>query len=477
MRELALITAASARARLRWFKHHFYSWLVLSPLVLGISYMTAQRVTENLGSWKPGPAAALGLGVAFVLSLVGLSLTRAVAEIYHLRRPESYFDALPIDPTTHLHAAIVVRVGRTAVVGLLILAIRQIFVGRLETGLSVIGPLMVFVVLTAILEIFAAMAWIHWGHTRSFVTFTSSIAFVIAGVGVGASLLVPAVLAEGLVVSRWPLTAGLVLAAVTYSTVRVAHNRWRARDYEFARRVRPANRLRLVGLIRPGRRLSASSAAQLARDLQLTLRGFSSAVYVAVLLSLVWIAGVGLLLTSDALPRFVEDTWGLNASWTPGAMVVKLGCVLMTATVATVVAALAAHQLPHLWLERVTGTSGLDIWQAKLWHARLVSICAPVATWAAGMMAGAVPAFYGVPLLLECLLSWWLVSSIIGSLAYEMPSRPGLAVIVMATAGGAAGLISALAWPVGLLVYVFAMGALAERGRMRARYHLIEEAD
>jgi hypothetical protein len=65
------------------------------------------------------------------------------------------------------------------------------------------------------------------------------------------------------------------------------------------------------------------------------------------------------------------------------------------------------------------------------------------------------------------------VSSIIGALSFEMPTRPGLAMIVMATVGLAAGAFSALLWPVGIFIYVQAMNNLTKRGREMARYYLI----
>jgi hypothetical protein len=39
------------------------------------------------------------------------------------------------------------------------------------------------------------------------------------------------------------------------------------------------------------------------------------------------------------------------------------------------------------------------------------------------------------------------------------------------------GVIAAMAWPVGLLLYVQAMHSLTERGRARARYYLMMGED
>ena len=50
------------------------------------------------------------------------------------------------------------------------------------------------------------------------------------------------------------------------------------------------------------------------------------------------------------------------------------------------------------------------------------------------MLTRQVPAVYMLPLLAECLWLWWMVSSLVGWLAFEMPTRPGLAIIVLTTA-------------------------------------------
>ena len=82
-----------------------------------------------------------------------------------------------------------------------------------------------------------------------------------------------------------------------------------------------------------------------------------------------------------------------------------------------------------------------------------------------------------LPLLAECLWLWWLVSSLMGVLSFEMPTRADLAIIVNDTLGLAIGLVSAMFWPVGLIVYPSAMHSLVTRGRQRARYYMITEAE
>src|SRR5262249_52138778 len=135
------------------------------------------------------------------------------------------------------------------------------------------------------------------------------------------------------------------------------------------------------------------------------------------------------------------------------------------------------YELPLMWLERSAGTTGSDLWEAKLWYARLITFPAPVLMWSIGMLTGAVPLTYAVPLLGECLWLWWLGGSLDGALSVEMPLRPGLAIIVMTTFGGGVGMLAALLWPLGLFLYPQVIHSLSERGRQRARYYLLTEDD
>jgi hypothetical protein len=79
-----------------------------------------------------------------------------------------------------------------------------------------------------------------------------------------------------------------------------------------------------------------------------------------------------------------------------------------------------------------------------------------------------------IPLLLECIWIWWMMTTIIGSLAFEIPDRPGLALLLMILLGFGGGMFIAWLWPVGIVVYVFgAIRTLRERGISRAGYCLL----
>ncbi len=227
--------------------------------------------------------------------------------------------------------------------------------------------------------------------------------------------------------------------------------------------------------------------AQLARDLQLTLRGFSSAVYTAAGLAALWLLVLAAVLTTGVLPEEGllfgggggaaaggEVGW-FEATWLPPVLAVKVICVLAVASLVSLVPVLVAHESAHLWLERSVGVKAAEAWRAKLWYARLVSVTAPLLAWGVGALSGEVEGFYLLPLLGEVVWLWWLVSTLVGSLAFEIPEQPGLALELMACVGLAVGGFVAFLWPMGLAVYAFGMDQIRMRGQHRAYLYLYAE--
>ncbi|MFL6274113.1 MAG: hypothetical protein ACJ74G_02805 [Blastocatellia bacterium] len=476
MNQLRLLIGAALRSQLRWAGEHLYYWLVLGPLVIGFTTLTIARVVDNLSDWQPAPATLVAAAIAFEVALIALSLSRATAEIYHLRRPESYFDALPLESNTHLHAAITARAGRTLVVAVAAIVARRMAGGAWIEAASGL-PLALFIFVTSLTEILAALNWIHWGHTRR------------KPVAAALLLLLPAALSGGLLLAlivrsdiftpsaaQWLMIAAAMIAAALYAVIRFQHAGWRAADMEYARRLQSSSRLRLFSAERLRRRLGYAVAVQLARDLQLTLRAFSSAVYVVVGLAALLLAGLVAVLMTGLLSQGAAGGW-LDLTWTPQALAIKSGCAVMVALLTALVPLLVAYELPMMWQERASAVTGLDLCAAKLWYARAVSLAAPLAAWLVAVLTRQVPVIYLLPLLAECLWLWWMMSSITGWMAFEMPARPGLAIIVLTTAQLAAAALAVIFWPAGLMIHVQATHSLRERGRHMARLYLLTEDD
>lgn len=480
VKKLRLVIGASVREQMRWAGQHLYTLLILSPLVFGISYATVSRLAEEAPAWQPSYRLSLVLCMGLIFSLIGLSLTRASTELYHLRQPESVLDALPVPLSTQLHAACLKRLARVTLFGLLILIVRALAGAGRFLEASVLLPLACLILIIALAELFTALSWIHWGHTKNGLTATGAILTGIVSAMLAGLLLLwmlKPVVSQGRS-ERWLVLCGALWAGALYLLTRVMHQRWRASDIEYAKRLQAGGKLSVFGARFLKRRFERAVAVQLARDLQLTLRAFSSAVYVALFIFLLLLVILITVLVTGWLPAVAGEPGWFEATWLPSVMAVKITCVLASASCSILVAVLVAYQLPHFWLERATGATGKQMWETKLWYARLLSLPSPLIVWLIGMASGTVPLFYALPLLAECIWLWWLVSMLIGSLSFEVPDRPELAIVLMISSGAVFGLFVTLFWPIGIVPFATnVIRGLTERGHRRAKFCLMTEGD
>lgn len=477
MKHLRLIVGAAARERVRWAREHLYSLLVLSPLVLGLTYFGVGRLVQTNEDLVLSPAQSALLAVLVTAGLLVLSMSRASAELYHARGPHALFDTLPVEAETHFHAALVERLARTSAVGAAAVVARTIL-GETLADVSFVVPLVLFVAVASLGELLAAMAWVHWSRVKGVMQAVLSFAGLTVCACVAGLLLLASLKPERLTAGqRWAVvSAGLVLTGALFVVVRVLHVRWRAADMEHAQRVGAGERAGLGWVARASRFFKeAPSAALFERDLRLTLRAFSSAVYAAGALALLWVAALAAALLTNVVPSGEEAAGVFEMTWLPRVLAVKAACVLASVSLVSMAPVLVAHQGPHLWLERAVGARGADVWRAKLWYARAVALPAPLLAWGVGVLCGASPAGYVLPLLVECVWLWWLVGTVAGALAYEVPEQPGLGVIMTACAGAAVGAFVAPLWPMGLALYAFGIGQMCLRGEHRARFYLLAE--
>lgn len=477
MKKSLLLIVASFRSLRRWARQHIYAWLILAPVVLGITYFTIIRVSYNLPDWRLSSVQSITLASLFTLSLIGFGLSRAISELYHPRRPESYFDSLPVSSSSHLHAALAIRISRTVAIVLAVLITRAGFTNHQLVEPSDISPAILFVLITSLSEILGALLWIHFGYTRNPLTPLLGLPLQIANATIaGFSLAALAGQSKHFQSAPWSAVAvGWIVAL--YFVVHFLNSRWRNSDIEHARRLESASRTSppIARILR--NKMPRPVAAQLERDLRLTLRAFSSAVYVVVVLVIFLVIALSAALSSGWIPSGLRYPAWLDATWAPPVIATKVTCALSLAALSSVIPVLIAYELPHMWLERAAGTTGLDLLRSKIWYSRILTLVTPLVVWGAGVLTGTIPFSYIFPLLAECLWLWWLMSSLMGVLSFEMPTRPDLAIIVNGTIGLAIGLVSAMVWPLGLILYPQAMHSLTERGRQRARYYLITESE
>lgn len=166
MSQLKLITGAIALEGWRAARQHLYSLLVLTPLVLGMTYFGVGRMVEENAGLEPSPGLAVGLAVAAAAALLALAMSRASVELYHLRTPESLLDTLPVEAGAHLDAALLRRAARTAAVVGAALVGRTLVGGGSLTDMTLWAAAVLFVGVVALGEVLAALEWIHWWHRR-----------------------------------------------------------------------------------------------------------------------------------------------------------------------------------------------------------------------------------------------------------------------------------------------------------------------
>lgn len=478
MNQLRLIAGAWALEGGRWARENLYALAVLGPLVLGMTYLGVGRMIRE-AEWSPTEAQTLAAAVAAAACLAALSLSRASVEVYHVRSPGWVLDALPVSAGAQLSAALLLRAARTSAAGAVALVLRWLAGGEV-LGARVLASLALLVAVLASGEVLSALGWVRWSHRRGRAQGAASLA-AFAGCALVAGLLLADVVRPGgltLVGRTTLMLCGVLTTALLTALAFSAHARWRAADAEFAKRLGARDTWGgsvewLAGRVCGGRK---GLAAQLARDLRLTLRGFSSAVYAAAGVSALVVLLLVALLAGGALPAGEADGWS-SATWLPRVLASKFACVLGVAATASLLPVLVAHQRPHFWLERSAGLSGEDAWRAKLYLARVLTAPAALAAWVAGAACGAAPGWYVVPLLAECAWLWWIVSTVSGALAFEMPEQPGLALILTLCAGLAAGGLTAAVWPAGLAIYGMGVQPLCLRGVERAQFYLKESND
>jgi hypothetical protein len=470
--QLRLIAGAWALEGGRWAHENLYALLVLGPLVLGMTYFGVGRMVRE-AVWSPTEAQTLLAAVVAAACLVALSLSRASVEVYHVRRPEWVLDALPVSAGVQLSAALARRAGHACAAGATALVLRWLAGGSFGGAVFASAALLVCALASG--EVLSALVWVRWSHRRG-VGRAAAVFFSVAACALAAGALLASVVRPGgleLFGRAAVLVCGALTAVAQAAVAFVVHARWRAADAEFATRLGARQRWGelIEGFAKRACRGHEALAAQLARDLRLVLRGFSSAVYAAAGVGALLVVLLVALLLGDVLAEGEAESFG-SLTWLPTVLAVKFVCVLATAALSALVPVLVAHQEPHLWLERSVGLKGEDAWRAKLYLARVVTAPAAAAAWVAGVACGAVPAAYALPLLAECAWLWWLVSTTAGGLSFEMPAQPGLALVLVLCAGLAAGGLTAFLWPIGLAIYGFAVQPLCMRGAMRAEMHL-----
>jgi hypothetical protein len=258
--------------------------------------------------------------------------------------------------------------------------------------------------------------------------------------------------------SDWP--AQMATAAVLVYLARMAYVRWRDTDVERAQDAVSRAAFSFPGL---GRRLGArfgkEAGVQIARDLRLTLRGATPAV---------WTCAAAAALFAAAMPAAIVNRW-VPEQWLPVLLMALTG--LATFSLSALAPVLLQRHLGSLWIEKASGASPEEMLKARKYFALIVSAPAAAAGCLAALM---LPGGWGAGLYLaaRAALGWISVATIIGAVAFDIAAAPAVGLML----GGllAMGICGMYGfdrfWPIGLFLYTYLMHMLNERAESAAAH-------
>lgn len=494
IRPLILLASAQARDGFRWMIHHLYLLLLLGPIVFGFTWFTIRQAMDSISDLgTPPDAMRLIFAFAAVAGFCAAGLTSAGKQLFHLRQPAQVSESLPVTADSHFYLALVTRLLRLAPA---VFALALIFDGSTVFSITRLMALAVVCLSIVEIELFSAQVWIHQKHRRNplLVIGTSAISLLTAGVA--AVSLVSAIgetpfdpgFFRTKAISNWFIAVPFLLCILIHFTSVAVHRRWRSKDIDFAQRLGARGSTRREFWNRIARRLPTGVAAGVRRDVLLTARMFSTAVFFALGISLLVGLLQALVMYRSLLPRSLlprgpaqayEDLF--SATWLPAVLFIKIACVVSIAATMSLLPVLINYQSAYLWLERVSGVSGKTLLETKVWYARLIAFPVVVFIVVTGTVVGiaqhAIPWSYVLPLFAECAWIWWMSTTLAGLLAFEIADRPELSVPLILIVDIAAGGFAAAVWILGLALYGMSRRSLAERGAARAHYLLTSEGE
>lgn len=429
---------------------------------------TLERVSSYLQQAAPGwtdaelQAAALLLAAA----LVAGGLAPAVRNVFAVRSPSGYLDALPVPTVTKLHSALAAQLALN-IPAFLAVWLLMLILARVGAGDALSALLLPAAALAAFVQVVLALVLVRFdGFSRNRLALLTGV--VLAIVWFSAATPEVAWLALPLKLVAEPIAAVLTSALgreaqspailavggllALYAGARWAYLSWRDEYRERAEastgRARLLPRAQRLLTSRLGRPI----AAQVTRDLRLTLRGFSPAVYVAGAAALLFeLAGV-----SAWLYGWIPPIW-LSSF--------LLICLAMaTLSLSAVAPLLLEFQLPRMWLEQGVGVDSVTLWKSKMYLAGAVSAPAYAATVAV-LFAYEPDVGAAAYLAFRAMLVWLTVASVIGVLAFEIAPAPVLGMLLggVFAVGLSAMYTLADVWPMGLFLYAYLMNGLMQR--------------
>jgi hypothetical protein len=240
---------------------------------------------------------------------------------------------------------------------------------------------------------------------------------------------------------------------------RAAYAAWRDAEVERAQAAAGRTVLTLPALDRLlNARFGEEVGAQMTRDLRLTLRAATPAV---------WTCAAAAALFLAAMPAAIANAW-VPEQWTVLLLLVLTGAA--TLCLSALAPVLLQRHMASLWVEQSSGVPPEAMLKARKYFALIVSLPAAIAAClVALMLPGPWTAVYFIA---RALLAWVSVATLIGAVAFDIAAAPGIGLMF-------AGLIALAVcgmygfdqfWPIGLFLYAYLMHMLNERAETAASH-------
>lgn len=452
--QFRLLVGLRARAARRWLVDNGFQVFVMAPLVIGGAGLIFQPYASAIADELSANADALrGHAVPAVVALVFVGAVVArfastVRDVFAVRPDEFYVDGLPVRPDARFHELLVLRLSRAVPLGIGALFVVGVTATEHESGMAVTlraFPAVAYAtVLLAVVEIAAALLCVRMRITRPV-----RLGFAAASAG-----------AIAVAASGYLVAISAVTAVVSYAFGAIAYRRWRMDDRERAREALARARRSHAGLERlADRLLGPRIGAQLARDVRLVRRGFSSSPYLAF--------GSAAVFPLAAVWLCNRYTLGPVAA----AHAIETATVLSAFALASITHALVTYERSRVWIDLAGGVEPDEFPKAKIWLGRTLALPAVVFGVVAVLAAGVALTPREC---VELLWLWWSTATLTSVFCYELADRPnaGLVLAFIASAGDALLVVfyttSDVMWYFGPFLYVYAMSNMLHRAGLKA---------
>lgn len=478
MQRITLLLIYRVIQTIRLLLENLYVLFLLGPAIVTFVYLIAEPYLQALADGIYQTPQQLELAGSALLLLALLSAISAVAaEFYPVQSADSYLDGLPISLAERYLSVFLLRLGKN--IPLISILASTVCVTGLKRGTTVdpialaVDLVLVWLQLTA-LQLALAVIGVHYGMLH-----TSRI-LIAAGLYLVASLYIPdylplaGALDAFICMAEYLFTGGLrtpepasialslVVTTLSLVTSFLCYRRWAVADRGAVERYLSLARITPIEgvVVQIERMWGVQVAYQLVRDLLLTLRFFSSSIYVSVVSAVLF--EVVLIVYAFRYTRT-----GVEFE-----IVVQVAAALTTFALSALAVAMVRYQMGLFELERPLPLHAADLYQGKLLYARLISLPAPICTAMITLSIGNLSLVDAVMLVLKLLMVWLLVASIVGGLVFEMASKPLLAIPFVAIASLSIASLTIRLWWLWVIIYPYLIDKLEARGRQRAYLYL-----